>query len=94
MQEHFNENYMESDKFPKAEFKGRTDLSGVNFTKDGSYKVKASGKLTMHGVTKDVTTPGTIVVKSRCGNGKYQIYHQPGRLWDQDPIGSLFQNFE
>lgn len=64
MQEHFNENYMESDKFPKAEFKGKTDLSGVNFTKDGSYKVKATGKLTMHGVTRDVSTPGTIVVKA------------------------------
>ena len=64
MQEHFNENYMESDKFPKAEFKGKTDLSAVNFTKDGSYKVKAIGKLTMHGVTKDVSTPGTVVVKA------------------------------
>lgn len=64
MQEHFNENYMESDKFPKAEFKGKADLSGVNFTKDGSYKVKATGKLTMHGVTKEIVTPGTIVVKA------------------------------
>ncbi|RYZ52205.1 MAG: YceI family protein, partial [Sphingobacteriales bacterium] len=38
MQEHFNENYMESDKFPKADFKGRImNLKDVNFTKDGVY---------------------------------------------------------
>ncbi len=75
MQEHFNENYMESDKFPKAEYKGKADLSGVNFTKDGSYKVKASGKLTMHGVTKDVSVPGTIVVKagSATVNAKFTV---------------------
>ncbi|WP_276133529.1 YceI family protein [Polluticoccus soli] len=64
MQEHFNENYMESDKFPKAEFKGKiVDLSGVNFSKDGTYNVKTNGKLTIHGVTRDVSMPGTVVVK-------------------------------
>lgn len=65
MQEHFNENYMESDQYPKAEFKGKiTNLGDVNFNKDGTYNVKTSGKLTMHGVTKDVATNGTIVVKA------------------------------
>lgn len=75
MQEHFNENYMESDKFPKAEFKGKTDVAGVNFTKDGSYKVKTTGKLTMHGVTKDVSMPGTIIVKAGAAtvNSKFTI---------------------
>ncbi len=64
MQEHFNENYMESDKFPKAEFKGRlVRPETVRFDKDGTYNVTASGKLTMHGVTRDVTIPGTITVK-------------------------------
>ena len=64
MQEHFNENYMESDKFPKSEFKGKIDNVGdVNFTKDGTYNAKVSGKLTIHGVTKDVNVPGTITVK-------------------------------
>lgn len=67
MEEHFNENYMESDKFPKSIFKGQiTDLSKVNFSKDGTYKVTVKGDLTMHGVTKNVTEPGTIVVE----NGK------------------------
>lgn len=63
MQEHFNENYMESSQYPKAEFKGKADLSGVNFSKDGSYNVKANGSLTIHGVTQNVSIPGTITVK-------------------------------
>lgn len=63
MQEHFNENYMESDKFPKAEFKGKLDPSSVNFAKDGVYKTTVTGKLTMHGVTKDINVPGTITIK-------------------------------
>lgn len=61
MQEHFNESYMESDKFPKAEFKGK--MSAVDLSKDGSYKTTVSGKMTIHGVTKDVQIPGTITVK-------------------------------
>ncbi len=66
MQEHFNENYMESDKFPKAEFKGMiTNISEVNFTKDGSYNAKVSGQLSIHGVTNDVSTSGTIVVSGK-----------------------------
>ena len=57
MQEHFNENYMESDKFPKASFKGAlADLSKVNFGADGKYEVTVSGELTIHGVTKPVST--------------------------------------
>jgi len=63
MQEHFNENYMESDKYPKSEFKGKVDVSKVNFAKDGKYDATATGKLTMHGVTKDVNIPGSITVK-------------------------------
>jgi YceI-like domain len=63
MQEHFNENYVESNKFPKAEFKGNiTNNSSVNYTKDGVYPVKVKGKLTMHGETKDVDADGKIVI--------------------------------
>ena len=64
MQEHFNKNYVESDKFPKSEFKGQvTNNSSVNYTTDGSYPVTVKGKLTIHGVTKDVETSGTLTVK-------------------------------
>jgi hypothetical protein len=64
MEEHFNENYMESTKFPKSIFKGSiADISKVNFTKDGNYAVTVKGDLTIHGVTKNITTPGTITIK-------------------------------
>lgn len=63
MQDHFNEDYMESDKFPKADFKGKFNPADVG-AKDGIYKTTVSGKLTIHGVTKDVQIPGTITVKN------------------------------
>jgi len=64
MQEHFNENYMESDKYPKAEFKGAfTDMSGIDLNKDGTYDTKVTGKLTIHGVTNEVKVPGAVQVK-------------------------------
>ena len=63
MEEHFNENYMESNTFPKANFKGTiTDLSKVNFSSDGTYPVTVKGDLTIHGVTKNIEVPGTITV--------------------------------
>lgn len=70
MQEHFNENYMESDKFPKATLKGNIfEAEKIDYKKDASYKVVAKGKLTIHGVTKEVTVPGTLKVS----NGKISI---------------------
>jgi polyisoprenoid-binding protein YceI len=63
MQEHFNENYMESSKFPKANFKGAlTDLSAVNFAADGTYNANVSGQLTIHGVTQTVSTPVQFII--------------------------------
>ncbi len=58
MQEHFNEKYMESDRYPKSTFQGK--LQGYNPDGKGPQQVKATGKLTIHGVTKDVEIPGTI----------------------------------
>ncbi len=64
MQDHFNENYMESSTYPKAKFKGKIDnLSEVRFTQDGRYPVTVSGQLEIHGVTQPVTSEGTITVK-------------------------------
>lgn len=63
MQEHFNENYLESDKFPRSIFKGRiTNIEEVNFQKDGTYPVMVNGSLEIHGVTKQIETRGTIKV--------------------------------
>jgi hypothetical protein len=65
MEEHFNENYMESDKYPKAIFKGIiADIGKVNFAADGHYPVTVSGDLTLHGATNKVSVAGTIQVKS------------------------------
>ncbi len=65
MEEHFNENYLESGKFPKATFKGKiTNLAAVNFSKDGAYPVTVEGDMTLHGVTKKVTTQGSVTVKA------------------------------
>ena len=64
MMEHFNENYVESDKFPKSVFKGViSNNSEVKWTTDGTYPVKVAGKMTLHGVTKDMNADGTITIK-------------------------------
>ena len=63
MQEHFNENYMESDKYPKATFKGNiTNIDAIDLKKDGEYEVNVKGDLTIHGETKTIETPGKIIV--------------------------------
>ena len=64
MQEHFNDAYMESKKIPRTEFKGQiTNNSQINYTTSGNYPVKVKGKLTIHGVTKDIETSGIVTVK-------------------------------
>jgi polyisoprenoid-binding protein YceI len=63
MEEHFNENYMESEKYPKSTFKGKvTNLSAVNFSKNGTYDVTVEGDLTIHNVTNKAIIKGTIEV--------------------------------
>ena len=57
MEEHFNENYLESDKFPKATFKGTiTNFAELDFTKKGSFEAEAEGEIELHGVTKPIKT--------------------------------------
>ena len=63
MQEHFNENYMESDKYPNSEFKGKIN-EDVDLSKDGDYPVTVQGDLTIHNVTKNYTTKGMLKVTS------------------------------
>ena len=63
LEEHFNENYMDSEKYPKSSFKGKiTNLSTVDFKKAGTYEVDVEGDLTIRDVTKKVTVKGTIDV--------------------------------
>ena len=83
MEQHFNENYMESEKFPKATFKGKiNDLSSVNFAKDGTYNTSATGDMTIHGVTKQMTVPGQIIVKggSVQVKSKFDVYYDDFKI--------------
>jgi hypothetical protein len=66
MQEHFNENYVEGDKYPKGTFSGICD-GNLDATTNGTYNVQVKGRLTLHGVTRDLIVPATFQV-------------QPGRL--------------
>jgi len=65
MQEHFNENYVESDKFPKAVFIGSIQsAANVKPTVDGVYNVQVSGSLTLHGITKPQVAQSVITVRN------------------------------
>jgi polyisoprenoid-binding protein YceI len=76
MQEHFNENYVESDKYPDATFIGKVlNFKDINFGKDGLYHANIQGKLTMHGISKEISEKGTFEVKQGklTGKSKFNI---------------------
>ena len=60
MEEHFNEKYMESDKYPNATFRGKIN-EPTEISKPGSYNVTATGRLSMHGVENEITVPVNII---------------------------------
>jgi polyisoprenoid-binding protein YceI len=61
MQTHFNEEYVESEKYPRAIFTGTIqNIKSIDLTKDGKYTATIVGTLTMHGVTKPVQTAATL----------------------------------
>ncbi|MEL7589250.1 MAG: YceI family protein [Prolixibacteraceae bacterium] len=62
MQEHFNENYLESSKYPYAEFNGKIK-EPIDLARNGSFPVTVSGNLNIHNVTKNYTVKGLISVK-------------------------------
>jgi hypothetical protein len=63
MQEHFNENYMESNTYPKSEFKGKVEgFSAEQLGQAGTHPVTVAGVLTIHGASREVKHPGTITV--------------------------------
>ncbi|HLT80366.1 MAG TPA: YceI family protein [Cyclobacteriaceae bacterium] len=63
MQEHFNEKYVESDKYPKATFTGKiANLSDIDLSQDGAYTARVEGEVTIHGVTRPLTTDVEFVV--------------------------------
>lgn len=62
MKEHFNEKYLETEKYPKAKFQGL--INGFDPTKSGSQMITASGKLTMHGISKEVAIPAVMELRN------------------------------
>ena len=73
MQEHFNENYVESDKFPKATFKGT--IVGFENIKDSETKVEVKGVITIHGKSKEIVIPANITrtKESILVNGEFNL---------------------
>jgi polyisoprenoid-binding protein YceI len=76
MQEHFNENYAESDKYPKTNFSG-TYTGNVDLTKNGTYDVQVQGQLTFHGVTQTINVPATLEVQAGKLTGKSDFKLKP-----------------
>lgn len=74
MEEHFNENYMESEKFPKGSFKGAIN-EDINWKNDGTYDVTVTGVLNIHGVEQTRTIPGKLTLKKNqiVVDSKFQI---------------------
>ncbi len=69
MQEHFNENYMESEKYPRATFTGRftgrfTGADAAAMGVAGSHTIQVEGDLTLHGVAHHLMVPGTLELKN------------------------------
>jgi len=77
MQEHFNENYVESDKYPKATFTG-TYSDNIDLTKGGDITVHVSGTLSLHGVSKPFTTTATLNMANGILTGKATFQLTPG----------------
>lgn len=77
MQEHFNENYVESDKYPNASFKGKiSNIKDVDFSKPGKYEVTVEGDLTIKDVTKKISEKGTLEVAGDKVTGKSTFFVQ------------------
>jgi polyisoprenoid-binding protein YceI len=65
MQEHFNDNFVESHKYPNATFQGTIkDFSEIDFSSDGVYEVEVQGDLTIKDVTRNITEKGTLTINS------------------------------
>ncbi|MEO7393681.1 MAG: YceI family protein [Chitinophagaceae bacterium] len=64
IQEHFNgAAWMNTVSFPKFSFNGKVDkINKVKFRKDGTYKVKVTGNLTVKGISKPVSAPAIVTV--------------------------------
>ncbi|AWW32390.1 YceI family protein [Echinicola strongylocentroti] len=79
MQEHFNENFMESDKYPRGTFEGKID--GYDLSASGEQQVMASGKMKIHGVEQQMDVDGKLIVR---GGKVFMDAVFPVKLEDHD----------
>ncbi|MFL5754074.1 MAG: YceI family protein [Bacteroidia bacterium] len=88
MEEHFNENFLESDKYPHAIFKGKINEK-IDYSKDGEHKVTVTGNMELHGVTKPVNVEGTLTVKGKhvIIDSKFPIKLSDYKIEDPSIIG-------
>jgi polyisoprenoid-binding protein YceI len=64
--EHFNESYMDSDKYPKAEFKGQIqNVDSLDFSKCGVYHVKVNGDINIRNIKKHIQVNAELTVKKQ-----------------------------
>lgn len=63
-QEHFNENYLESDKYPRASFEGKI-IEDIDLKRDGQYNIRAKGNLTIHGVVQERIIKCELSIKNK-----------------------------
>lgn len=66
--QHFNENYMESEKFPRARFTGKI-IEQVDFSRDSIYEVRAKGDLEIHGQKQTRIIKSKLIIR----NGQVMI---------------------
>jgi len=92
MQEHFNENYVESDEFPNATFKGEVvNNSDLHLDKEGEVVVKVKGLLTIHGMTKEVEAEGIMDIQKEGIHAKAKFMLEP-KEFDIKIPGAVVKN--
>ncbi|MCK4663620.1 MAG: YceI family protein [Bacteroidales bacterium] len=73
-EDHFNEDYVESDRFPKSKFKGKIlNFNEMDLTKNGNYNVEVEGELSLHGKVKTIIKSGTLLVENGKITGKSEF---------------------
>ncbi|MFO7829648.1 MAG: YceI family protein [Bacteroidales bacterium] len=72
--EHFNESYIESDRYPKATFKGEiNNIENIDLKEQGTYQVHVTGDITIRGITKTIEVPAEIQVSNNNINARSEF---------------------
>lgn len=88
MQEHFNENYVESHKYPISVFKGKViNHDSIHYQKEGNYYLEVAGDLTLHGITHHVEHHGTLEISNNKIEVKAQFMLSPEHYKIKIPRG-------